>query len=110
MDEVRIEAGERSSNWVWAAWMNVASNTALANYASITQVVPALSIGGSGDGGTLLSWPASGVGFALYTATNLTAPIAWTPATNEPVLSNNQWQITLPREGSVSRYYRLESK
>ncbi|HEY2084215.1 MAG TPA: DUF2341 domain-containing protein [Verrucomicrobiae bacterium] len=110
MDEVRIEAGQRSSNWVWAAWMNVVSNTSLANYTAVTQAVPALSIGGATGGGTVLTWPASGVGFSLYTATNLTAPVNWMLATNQPVLSNSQWQITLPQDGSVSRYYRLQSQ
>jgi hypothetical protein len=110
MDEVRIEAGQRSSNSVWAAWMNVVSNTSLANYTGVTRTAPALSIGGSGDGGTVLTWPASGVGFSLYTATNLTAPVVWTLATNQPALSNSQWQITLPQDGDVSRYYRLQSQ
>lgn len=110
MDEVRIENAERSSNWVWAAWMNVASNTALANYTSVTQATPALSIGDSGTGATVLSWPASGVGFSLYTATNLIPPVTWTLATNAPVMNNNQWQITLPNDGNASRYYRLKSK
>ncbi|HLX70543.1 MAG TPA: DUF2341 domain-containing protein, partial [Verrucomicrobiae bacterium] len=110
MDEVRIESGTRDSNWVWAAWMNVVSNTTLANYTGITQAAPALSIGGSPDGGTVLTWPASGVGFTLYTATNLTPPITWTPATNQPAFSNNQWQMTLPPDQTTSRYYRLQSQ
>jgi hypothetical protein len=110
MDEVRIEGGTRSSNWVWTAWMNVASNQNLANYANVAQASPALSIGGAPGGSTLLTWPASGVGFALYTATNLTAPVTWTLATNQPTLSSNQWQITLPPDSNESRYYRLQSK
>jgi hypothetical protein len=110
LDEVRIEAGTHSSNWVWAAWMNVVSNTTLANYTSVTQAVPALSFGGSGNGGTLLSWPASGVGFALYSATNLTPPVVWTLATNQAAFSNNQWQIALPQNSGASLYYRLQSK
>ncbi len=110
MDEVRVEAGTHSSNWVWAAWMNVASNSTLANYASVSQAAPALSIGGSGDGGTVLNWPSSGVGFALYTATNLTPPVTWTLATNQPTFTNNQWQITLPPGPASSLYYRLQSK
>lgn len=32
IDEARIESVTRSSNWVWATWMTVASNTALASY------------------------------------------------------------------------------
>jgi hypothetical protein len=109
MDEVRIESGKRSSNWVWAAWMNVVSNTSLANYSGIAQAAPALAIGGSGDGGTLLTWPASGVGFALYSATNLVSA-NWMLATNQPVLTNNQWQISLPPETASGHYYRLQSK
>lgn len=110
MDEVRIEAGTRSSNWVWAAWMNVVSNTTLANYTGITRASPALSIGGDGNGNTVLTWPSSGVGFIVYTATNLTPPIAWSPATSQPVLTNNQWQITLPSDQAAARYYRLQSQ
>ena len=110
MDEVRIEAGTRSSNWVWTAWMNVVSNTALANYTSVTQATPALTIGGAPNGGTLLTWPSSGVGFSLYTATNLTPPVTWALATNQPVFSNNQWQIALPPSQAPSLYYRLQSK
>lgn len=110
MDEVRIESGTRSSNWVWAAWMNVVSNTTLANYTGIARVSPALSIGGDGNGNTVLTWPSSGVGFTVYTATNLTPPIAWTPATSQPVLTNNQWQITLPSDQAAAHYYRLQSQ
>lgn len=110
MDEVRVESGTRDSNWVWAAWMNVVSNTTLENYTGITQATPALSIGQSDSGGTVLTWPSSGVGFTLYTATNLTPPVAWVPSTNQPAFSNNQWQIILPPDQAPSRFYRLQSQ
>ena len=32
MDEIRISSVARSSNWIWAAYMNIASNTVLATY------------------------------------------------------------------------------
>jgi hypothetical protein len=32
VDEVQVSSVARSSNWIWAAWMNVASNTAFNNY------------------------------------------------------------------------------
>ncbi|HSY16800.1 MAG TPA: DUF2341 domain-containing protein [Candidatus Acidoferrales bacterium] len=95
MDEARIEAGLDSTNWLWAGWATVASNATFEDYSAVTQQAPALSISNGGSG-ALLSWPGSGVGFMLYTATNLVPPIAWTPATNQPVLVGNQWQITLP--------------
>lgn len=110
MDEARIESGTCDSNWVWTAWMNVVSNTALANYTSVAQAQPGLAIGQSGNGGTVLAWPSSGVGFTLYTATNLTPPISWTPASNQPIFSNNEWQITLPPNQAPFGYYRLQSQ
>jgi hypothetical protein len=106
LDEARIESGLGSSNWIWASWATVASNSLLENYSAVTQQPPALSIGLGG--GTLLSWPGSGVGFGLYTATNLAPPVVWTPATNQPVLTNDQWQITLP-VGKSTVFFRIES-
>ena len=99
IDEARIESVTRSSNWVWATWMTVASNTALASYSSVMRQPLALSIAGTGAE-TLVCWPASGVGAGLYTGTNLAPPITWTAVTNQPVLVNTQWQNTLPTDTS----------
>jgi hypothetical protein len=49
------------------------------------------------------------VGFTLYTTRNLTPPVAWSVATNQPVLTNNEWQITLPANENL-RFYRLKSQ
>lgn len=108
LDEARIEAGLDSTNWVWASWATVAANSTLENYSAVMQQAPALSVGVV-SGGALLSWPGSGVGYALYTATNLVPPVAWTLATNQPVLINNQWQITLPTGGGTG-FFCLESQ
>ena len=35
MDEARIATTAQSSSWIWATWLNVASNTAFASYASV---------------------------------------------------------------------------
>ena len=107
MDEARIETQTRSSNWVWASCMTVASNSMLASYSVVTQQPPALSFSG-GANGWVLNWPGSGVGFALYTATNLTPPVLWTPFTNSPVFSNAQWQVALPANNMSGRFYRLQ--
>ena len=109
IDEARIESVARSSNWVWAAWMTVASNTALASYSSVIRQPLALSIVGTGAQ-TLVCWPASGVGAGLYTGTNLAPPITWTPVTNRPVLVNTQWQTTLPTDTSQTRFYQLQAQ
>ena len=109
LDEARIENGTRSANWVWATYLNAISNTAFASYATVTQQVPALSLTGTaGGGGLALTWPGTGVGFSLYTATNLMPPIGWTAATNFPVFTNGQWQTALPAIDASSRFYRLQ--
>jgi hypothetical protein len=108
LDEARIQAGAQSSNWVWASWATVASNSVFQSYSAITQQMPALTIG-VGGGTASLNWAGSSVGFALYTATNLGSS-TWTPATNQPVLTNSQWQIALPVDSSATRFYRLKSQ
>jgi len=108
MDEARIQTGTVSSNWVWANWMTVASNATFASYSSVTQQSPALSVSLNSNA-LVLQWPASGVGFALYTATNLQTAI-WTLTTNQPFLLNDQWWIQISRDGNASRFYRLQGK
>lgn len=56
MDEVRIDRVVRSSNWVWACWMNAASNAVFASYgpAVAPSLDSAVSVSGiSAVGGTL---------------------------------------------------------
>jgi hypothetical protein len=108
-DEARIQSGVASSNWVWASWATVAANSALENYSTVTQQPPVLTIGVGGGNGNCFSWPGSGVGFALYTTTNLASSAAWSLATNPPLFTNNQWQITGPAAGSGPLFYRLAS-
>jgi hypothetical protein len=108
LDEARVENVVRSSNWVWAAWLNAASNSTFVVSAPVIRQLPALSLAGNSSNGLALSWPASGVGFAVSTTTNLKPPIIWTPVTNQPVLANAQWQIMISRD-VASRFYRLQS-
>jgi hypothetical protein len=58
----------------------------------------------------LLSWPQAGVGFALFTATNLASPEGWGLASNQPTFVNGQWQINLPAATNTVRFYRLKSQ
>jgi hypothetical protein len=109
LDEARIEIGARSSNWVWAAAMNVLSNATFASYSTVTQQLPALALT-AGANGLTLNWPGNGVGFALFTTTDLTSPTVWSPATNTASLVNNQWQVGVPPTDSNVRFYRLRSQ
>ncbi|HEV2454415.1 MAG TPA: DUF2341 domain-containing protein [Verrucomicrobiae bacterium] len=107
MDEARIYGGVEDSNRVWASWATVVSNSVLQSYSTVTRAVPALSLD---IGGGTASWAASGVGYALYTTTNLTPPIVWVPSSAQPVWTNNQGQANLPADNGGARFYRLQSQ
>jgi len=89
--------------------MNVLSNTTFASYSTVTQQLPALALT-SGANGLTLNWPGNGVGFALFTTTDLASPTVWSPATNTASLVNNQWQVVVPPTDSNVRFYRLRSQ
>ncbi len=108
MDEARIENGTRSPNWVWASWMTAASNTSFVTYSAVTRQRPLLSIGS--DAGTpVMTWPASGVGFSVFTTSNLAPPVIWAPASNTPTLVDGQWEFPLIN-GAGTGFYRLEGQ
>ncbi len=109
LDEARLESTTRSANWVWASWMTVASNVVFAAASAVNRQPPTLDLA-EGVGGRLLSWPASGVGFTLSSATNLLPPVVWNPVANTPTLVSNQWQISLPPDSLAARYYRLQAQ
>jgi hypothetical protein len=106
IDEARIAAGARSSNWVWASWITVASNTTLAAYSEVNPR-PTLSLVPS-DNGPLLTWPTNAGVFTLFAATNLIAPVMWFAATNVPLQANGQWQVALGTNIEGSQFYRLQ--
>ena len=109
MDEARIQNGAASANWSWASWATVAANSTLANYAPVSRSAPSLALS-TGPGSLVLSWPANGVGFSLYSTTNLAPPVAWTPVTTAPTLTGNQWQVTLPANNAPTRFFRLQTQ
>ena len=109
LDEARIETGVRSANWVWASYMSAASNSTFSVSSPVTRLAPPLSAL-IGAGNLVLSWPGAGVGFTVYSATNLAPPVVWSPATNLPVFVNNQWQVVLPNSARPSQFYRVQSQ
>jgi len=110
IDEARIRSGLEDANWVWASYMTVAENSSFESYSAVTQIPPDAAITAAVGSGVFVSWPGSGVGFSLYTATNLVAPVEWSPVTNVPTWTNNQWEIMLPVTNSGSQFYRLQSQ
>ncbi|HXT13237.1 MAG TPA: DUF2341 domain-containing protein, partial [Candidatus Angelobacter sp.] len=109
LDEARIEPW-RSADWVWATWMNVASNAALVSYSTVTATNPStqqpllqLKIGPDGP---LLSWPGQNTSFTVYSTTSLAAPVQWTEVTDYTILPDGEIQLPSPQTG-VSVFYRV---
>jgi hypothetical protein len=79
--------------------------------ASATPVAPVPLIGSlSSNSQIVLSWTTNGdgAGWTLYYTTELTPPVTWIPVTNMPVLSNNQWSVTVPIGPGSAGFYRLQ--
>jgi len=107
---VRVEDLARSSNWIQASYLTVASNATFTSYATVSRTRPVLALG-AGANQLSFTWPAGGVGYALYTTTNLASAGGWSLMTNTPVLvSSNgsmQWHISIPFGTNSASYYRL---
>jgi autotransporter-associated beta strand protein len=62
LDEVRLANTSRSSNWVWAVYQNIASNSAFLGFSAITNLLPtapASLTASSANGQIVLNWSAS---------------------------------------------------
>jgi len=57
----------------------------------------------------LLSWSSLYPDFNLYSATTLTNSSGWLAVTNTPTETNSTYQVTVPIDGSSSRFFRLSN-
>ena len=109
MDEVRISNVARSTNWLWATYLNIASNAVFNSASAVTSVgVVGTNITFNVSGGGLnLAWPADHIGWRLQVQTNSLAQglgTNWADVFN--VTTTNQ--ITVPvamTNGAV--FYRM---
>jgi hypothetical protein len=108
LDEVRIARGVCSSDWIWAEWLNVASNSIFTN-SSVVNPSPPLTFA-SAPTGAFLTWPAASGVFALYTTTNLATPTLWLPSTNAATCVNGQWQSPILPTTNGAQFYRLQAR
>jgi hypothetical protein len=83
------------------------TNAALtvSNFQFYATLPPSLQIQLAGKN-VVLTWPLSGAGYVLQSATKLAPPISWTTVTNVPVIVNFQYTVT-NQISSGSRFYRL---
>lgn len=78
------------------------------NSASVKTVVTQLQLTVTRSGSNLtLSWPVAATGYILESATNLTPPIVWSPATNPPpTIVGDQYTFTVNGSTGI-KFFRL---
>jgi hypothetical protein len=67
---------------------------------------PSLSVTSETNHQLKISWPTTATGFALKQTDDLTPPVHWVTVTNNPVVANGQFVVTIPANGGRS-FYRL---
>jgi len=115
LDEARIEP-MRSPDWVWATWMNMASNATFVSYPAV--VVPnvfseqppqALAISTDLTAHALrFNWTAQDGRYSLFSTTNLVSPVQWTPVSNYMILPDGSVQVPMSNAPSGATFYRLQ--
>jgi hypothetical protein len=106
VDEMRVDSECRSGDWIWASWMNTASNGSFLTFSSVISANPPLTcLLNAGSLG--FTWPAYGLGFRLVSCSNLTNP-DWQPLTNRPVFVRQRWAVQISTKGSQTRFFLLQ--
>ncbi len=91
LDEFRIYDGRLSPG-------QIAANNQLGP--SIATVPVGLSARGTGPNFNL-TWPSYGIGYTAEFSAGLGANASWSPISDTPALSNNLWQLALPRTNNT---------
>ncbi len=106
LDELRVETVARSSNWVWAAYQNVASNATFTSVSPVSIVVlPSFSVMQLTNGRpNFIVAGSSGFAYTLQASTNL---VSWTNlfTTNPPTLPFSWTDATATNFSR--RFYRV---
>lgn len=64
-----------------------------------------------GSNAVTLAWSTNAADFGLYEATNIYAASNWTAVTNVPVISNDEYTVTLPTPPTVTaHFFRLKQQ
>ena len=113
-----IASGVNGTSWVDAAAANGRTNYyevaavngigASTNSAAVAVFLPEPILTGvtAGGGNISLTWPTWASDWTLYYATNLAAPVVWSPATNTVGTNNGQFNATIPANTGM-RFFRL---
>jgi hypothetical protein len=68
---------------------------------------PALGVAAANKNGIIFTWAAI-AGFNLYSATNLSPPIAWSLVTNSPAIADGTNTLTLSATGAASFFQLID--
>lgn len=71
----------------------------------VTETPPVLNLAAAG-GQVQLSWPTNEAGFSLQSATNLSAPVAWSAVTNAVAIVGTNHTVTVSSRAALN-YFRL---
>jgi hypothetical protein len=109
LDELRASNVRRSTNWIWAAWQTVASNSVFSAASSVSAVgLLGTNLTSAVTGNLLnLSWPADHTGWRLQVQTNSLAQGIGNNWTDIPNTTTTN-QITVPISATNSAvFYRM---
>jgi hypothetical protein len=99
------------TNYYAVASMNGCGTSVNSTAISVFLPLPVVTIqagAGAGAGALTVSWPAWASDWNLWSATNLTPPIAWSRVTNSAGSTNGQLTLTLPTN-QTNQFFRLTS-
>lgn len=68
---------------------------------------PPLKVEAASGGSIRLSWPTAYVGYVLQTTTDLADPASWRAVDVDPVISGEDYQVTLSTAGKSEQFFRL---
>ena len=108
LDEFRFSNVPRSSNWVWAVYQNIASNTTFAAYGNVATTVAATpTFGAAAMSGGAMGFQINGSAGFNYTVQGSTNLTTWTDlfATNPAAMPFNWTDIS--STNFPARFYRV---
>jgi len=109
LDEIRVSEVARSTNWIWAEWLNMSSNAVFNSYGAVTAVYPLALTAAVSASNLVLRWPSlSGPAYDVERASNLPGVFS-IMASNLPATPPlNTFTDRIP--GTAAAFYRVRSK
>jgi hypothetical protein len=114
MDEVQISSTAFTTNWVWASYMNLASNSVFTTYGAANgqttppsrPVIAPLPM--TGTNLSLRVSTVSGFNYVLESAPSLSLPLVWTPVSTNPGTGGTITNLVPIDAGTPQRFYRYQ--